>query len=125
MALSNHSLGRWRSIKSVGGSVENEDGVAGVGLELVLCVDGEVGFSFGFCRQCFVMSVNDGPENFQPDGTHNPHRLSVRRGMSKNYVEANTFSRGIAQPSSPQWSATCPDDARTGLLSISGGSLTG
>ena len=33
MAVSYHSLGRWRSIKSVGRIVENEDGVAGVGLE--------------------------------------------------------------------------------------------
>ena len=39
MAVGDHSLGRWGSIKSVGRNVENEDGVAGVGLEPVLCAD--------------------------------------------------------------------------------------
>jgi len=36
MAVTNHSLGRWGSIKSVWRIVENEDGVAGVRLEPIL-----------------------------------------------------------------------------------------
>jgi hypothetical protein len=33
IAISNHSLGRWGSFKSFGRIVENEVGVAGVGME--------------------------------------------------------------------------------------------
>lgn len=45
-----HSLGRWGSIKSVGLSVEKEDGVAEAGLGPVLSVNSKVGFSFEFCN---------------------------------------------------------------------------
>jgi len=60
MGVSNHSLGRWGSIKSVGWILENEDGVAGAGLEPVSSANSKVGFSFGFRRQCFVVLMNDG-----------------------------------------------------------------
>ena len=54
------SFRRWGSIKSVGRIVKNENGLAEVGLEPVLCANSKVGFSFGFCRQCFVVLMDNG-----------------------------------------------------------------
>src|SRR5271165_2536518 len=66
MGVSNHSLGRWGSIKSVGWILENEDGVAGAGLEPVSSANSKVGFSFGFRPQGFLVVMNDWPKSSKP-----------------------------------------------------------
>ena len=55
MAVSNHSLGRWGSIKSDRWILENENGVAGVGLEPVLCADVPVLLRVFFCDHLAIV----------------------------------------------------------------------
>jgi hypothetical protein len=65
MAVSNHSLGRRRLIKSVGRIAEDRDGIGGVELELVLCADREI-----------ILGIRSKPPSSFYDAAYPPSTLS-------------------------------------------------